>query len=75
MAISIFLSLLMLPATWIAWRVYDLAVNYHAVRKLGIRIIIRPIDQINPVYILIRDYALPYFERLPFGSRNFTCFC
>ncbi|KAF2495228.1 cytochrome P450 monooxygenase-like protein [Lophium mytilinum] len=75
MATSLLISLFLIPCTFLAWNIYTFSINYSRARKIGLPIIIRPFDQLNPLWILVGRFLLPIFERVPFGSGNFTRFC
>ncbi|PQE02867.1 cytochrome P450 protein [Rutstroemia sp. NJR-2017a BBW] len=51
-----------------------LAVNYNKARKIGLPLVILPIDSGNPLWMSIDTKVLPFFRRLPFGFQNFTRF-
>lgn len=54
------------------WNFFGIASNYLVARKIGLPIIICPVDYLNPLWVLIRPTAVPILRRLPFGLGNFT---
>jgi hypothetical protein len=69
--------LLLLLLTLVAWSVYlasCLSRNYYHARKIGIPMIILPIDPGNPLWMSVDSFFIPYFKYIPFGSGNFTRF-
>jgi hypothetical protein len=69
------LLLFLLPViAWIFYTASCLARNYYQARKIGIPLIILPIDSGNPVWMSVDTIILPFFKRIPFGSGNFTRF-
>ncbi|TVY12897.1 Secologanin synthase [Lachnellula arida] len=59
---------------WVLYVLYCLALNYKRARKIGLPVVILPIDCGNPLWMSIDTRILPFFKRLPFGFRNFTRF-
>ena len=59
---------------WVLYSWYCLFINYLAARKIGVPIAIIPINHENPLWIIVDKILNPLFERLPFGSGNFTTY-
>ncbi|KUL86399.1 hypothetical protein ZTR_08167 [Talaromyces verruculosus] len=59
---------------WVVYTIYCVLVNYYEARKTGLPLVILPIDSGNPLWMSIDTRVLPFFRRLPFGSKNFTRF-
>ena len=57
--------LLMLP--YLIWAASCLASNYNKARKIGLPILIAPIDSMNPLWMLTKDFLIPIISRLPYG--------
>ncbi len=51
----------------ISWPVINLLKNYIEARKIGLPIVVNPIDLMNPVWILTQKRLIPLLEALPFG--------
>jgi hypothetical protein len=69
--------LLLLLLTLVAWSLYlasCLARNYYQARKIGIPMVILPVDPVNPLWMSIDTLFIPFFKRIPFGSGTFTRF-
>ena len=54
------------------YTVYCLAVNYYKARKIGVPIVILPIDPGNPLWMSVDTRIISVFKRFPFGPENFT---
>lgn len=67
--------LLLLPITWVLWTVYSLASNYVVARRVGVPIVVVPINPESPAWMLVSDYLWPYIDRvlswIPVGSGSF----
>ena len=72
---SLQLSLLLLfpPTAWVLYSWYCLLMNYLIARKIGVPLVVIPISHENPLWMIVdKKVFIPLFERLPFGSGNFT---
>ena len=54
------------------YTVYCLAVNYYKARKIGVSIVVLPIDPGNPLWMSVDTRIISIFKRFPFGPGNFT---
>jgi cytochrome P450 len=54
------------------WTVYCIYANYQEALKIGLPIVIIPVDAFNPLWVLVRPYVSPFLSHLPFGLGNFT---
>lgn len=69
-------ALLLLPISWVAWTAYHLASNYAVASRVGVPLIVVPVNPESPVWMLVSDYLGSYIDRvlswIPFGSGSFT---
>ncbi|KIY02714.1 uncharacterized protein Z520_01179 [Fonsecaea multimorphosa CBS 102226] len=56
----------------IIWTIHGLVSNYLIARKIGLPIILTPIDSLNPVWVLARPVLDPLIRQLPFGLGDFA---
>jgi hypothetical protein len=59
--------ILSLAIALISWPILNLLKHYIKGRSVGLPIIIKPIDLLNPIWILTHKPLVPLFESLPFG--------
>ena len=58
---------------WVLYSWYCLFINYLTARKIGVPLVIIPVSHENPLWMIVdKKIFIPLFERLPFGSGNFT---
>ena len=70
-----FLLILAIPwSGWILYVSYYLAINYYCARKIGLPLVILPIDCGNPFWMAIDTRVIAFFRNLPWGFKNFTRF-
>ncbi len=74
LGLSFLLSSFLALVAWTLFTLYCLALNYYQARKIGVPLVILPIDPGNPLWMTIDTKIIPFFKRLPFGSGNFTRF-
>ncbi|CAD6574401.1 MAG: hypothetical protein ASARMPRED_006689 [Alectoria sarmentosa] len=67
------LILLPIPA-WVLYSLYCLASNYNQARKMGLSIVILPIDSGNPLWMSVDTHFIRWFKYSPFGKGRFTRF-
>lgn len=69
-------SLLLLPIAWLVWTGYRLVSNYAIARRVGVPVVVVPINPESPVWMLTSDFLGPYINHvlswIPFGSGSFT---
>ncbi|PQE22650.1 cytochrome P450 protein [Rutstroemia sp. NJR-2017a BVV2] len=61
----------------LAWPIYVLCclgLNYRKARKIGLPLVVLPIDCGNPLWMSVDTTILPFFRRLPFRYNNFIRF-
>jgi cytochrome P450 len=58
---------LSLALPYLIWSVFRFANNYIEAKKIGLPIVISPIDPRNPLWLLTKDRLKPIISRLPFG--------
>jgi hypothetical protein len=58
----------------ISWPILNLLRNYFKARKIGLPIVLNPIDIINPVWIITQKRLIPLFKALPFGLGNWVVY-
>ncbi|KAI9718838.1 MAG: hypothetical protein M1828_006527 [Chrysothrix sp. TS-e1954] len=57
----------------VLYNYYCLLLNYVAARKIGIPMVVIPISPENPLWMIVdKRIFIPLFERIPFGTGNFT---
>ncbi|MCJ1309028.1 hypothetical protein MMC25_002683 [Agyrium rufum] len=54
------------------WTAYHILLNHRVARRIGLPIVISPISELNPLWILCRTHLTPYLVRLPIGLGDFT---
>jgi hypothetical protein len=68
-------SILVLPIAWIAWNVYRLTANYATTRRVGVPLVVLPINPESPAWMLVSELLWPYITAvlswLPLGSGSF----
>lgn len=72
-SLQILVLILLLPTAWVLYSWYCLLLNYMIARRIGVSLVIIPISHENPLWMVVdKKLFKPLFERLPFGSGNFT---
>ena len=65
------MSILFVPVylslAYLAWTVFVIAQNYLVARKIGLPILISPVNPAGPLWLSTKEILRPIFERLPFG--------
>ncbi|OAP58718.1 hypothetical protein AYL99_07808 [Fonsecaea erecta] len=56
----------------VVWTFHGLVSHYVAARKIGLPIIVTPIDALNPLWVLGRPVLAPLIQKLPFGLGEFV---
>jgi cytochrome P450 len=56
----------------LSWHLLCIYSNYKQARRIGLPIIITPINAMNPVWFLTQKWLVPLLQRLPFGLGNFV---
>ncbi|KAI1626444.1 cytochrome P450, family 5, subfamily A [Exophiala viscosa] len=64
MFLLVFLSLILAYFLWALVRLFN---NYQEVKKIGLPIIILPVDPASPLWMFTKDYLRPVLTQLPFG--------
>ncbi|OQU94990.1 hypothetical protein CLAIMM_01262 [Cladophialophora immunda] len=59
-------------AASIIWTVHGLVCNYMIAARIGLPIILTPVDAFNPLWILARPLLAPLIQQLPFGLGDFA---
>ena len=72
MAVTLAISCLALTAAWTLWNIYLITANYVTARKIGLPILICPVDTFNPLWLLARPVVAPTLRHLPFGLGEFA---
>ena len=76
MGLRLWSALLLLPATYLIWLAHRLITNYAIARRVGVPVVVIPVDPESPLWMLTSDYLSPFTDRLlswiPFGSGSFT---
>ncbi|KIV84105.1 hypothetical protein PV11_06078 [Exophiala sideris] len=62
-----FLVLLTLVLAYISWTFVRLINNYNEAKKIGLPIIILPVNPASPLWLFTKDYLSPILTQLPFG--------
>ena len=57
-------TLLIIPLGWISWTIYRLASNYAVARRVGVPLIVLPINPESPAWMLVSDLTWPYLTRV-----------
>jgi cytochrome P450 len=58
---------LSLALAYLAWSVICFAQNYVAAKKIGLPIVISPVNPMSPVWLLTKHWIIPIASALPFG--------
>lgn len=64
MFLLVFLSLLI---AYFVWTLVRLINNYNEAKKIGLPVIILPVDPASPLWMFTKDYLKPVLTKLPFG--------
>ncbi|CAG8953810.1 hypothetical protein HYFRA_00006702 [Hymenoscyphus fraxineus] len=76
MAFPIWTTFFLLPITYLVWIIHRLTNNYTVARRVGIPVVVIPVNPESPLWMLLSDYLGPSIDRilswLPFGSGSFT---
>lgn len=56
----------------LSWHLLCLVSNYRQARRIGLPILITPVDVMNPVWVLTQQWLVPLLKRLPFGLGYFA---
>ncbi|CAG8981152.1 hypothetical protein HYALB_00005867 [Hymenoscyphus albidus] len=76
MAFPIWTTFFLLPTTYLVWVIHRLTNNYTVARRVGIPVVVIPVNPESPLWMLLSDYIGPSIDRilswLPFGSGYFT---
>jgi hypothetical protein len=58
------------------WLAHRLITNYAIARRVGVSVVVIPVDPESPLWMLTSDYLGPFIDRvlswIPFGSGSFT---
>ena len=57
---------------YLSWHLLCLYTNYQQARRIGLPIIITPINVMNPIWILTQSWLGPLLSTLPFGLGGFV---
>ncbi|KAJ9614549.1 hypothetical protein H2200_002686 [Cladophialophora chaetospira] len=63
---------LSLVLSYLIWSVFRFTNNYIEAKKIGLPILICPINPLNPVWLLTKDRLKPFLSSLPFGLGQWT---
>jgi hypothetical protein len=58
----------------VSWPILNLFRNYLDARKVGLPIIVNPIDVMNPVWLLTQKRLMPIVKSLPFGLGDWVVY-
>ncbi|KAF4618988.1 hypothetical protein G7Y89_g14859 [Cudoniella acicularis] len=76
MGLPLWSALLLLPATYLAWVVHRLTTNYSIAKRVGVPVVVIPVDPESPLWMLTSDYLGPFIDCvlswIPYGSGSFT---
>jgi len=76
MGLRLWSALLLLPVTYLIWLAHRLITNYAIARRVGVPVVVIPVDPESPLWMLTSDYLGPFTDRvlswIPFGSGSFT---
>ncbi|KAK5453338.1 hypothetical protein LTS15_006523 [Exophiala xenobiotica] len=64
MFLQVFISLLL---AYFLWSLVRFIHNYNEAKKIGLPILITPINPSGPLWMLTKDFLIPVMSRLPFG--------
>jgi cytochrome P450 len=69
---SYFFIAVSLAAAFLIWQISCLWSNFIQARRIGLTVLISPVDPMSPVWLLSQRFILPIAERLPFGLGSWT---
>lgn len=76
MGLQLWSALLLAPVTYLVWLAHRLTTNYLIAHRVGIPVVVIPVDPESPAWMLTSDYLGPFIDRvlswIPFGSGSFT---
>ena len=58
----------------LAWSTFSFIANYVQARRIGLPILISPVNPMNPVWVLFNKQLVPYLNLLPFGLGTFATY-
>ena len=56
----------------LSWHLLCIYSNYRQACRIGLPVIITPINGLNPVWVLTQQWSVPLLKRVPFGLCNFV---
>ena len=69
-------AVLFLPVTYLVWLAHRLTTNYAIARRVGVPVVVIPVNPESPAWMLTSDYLGPFIDCVlswaPFGSGSFT---
>ena len=72
-SLKLLLLVTFLPTAWILYSWYCIWLKFMVARKIGVPLVVIPISHENPLWMIVdKTIIIPLFERVPFGSGNFT---
>ena len=76
MAFHLWTSVLVLVFSWLTWTAWRITSNYLVARRVGVPVVVVPINPESPLYMMLDDLLGAYIDRLvswlPFGSGSYT---